>query len=141
MPYHGIKFAAGGAIAPSRFVVQSSTDSTVTQAGTANVRCFGISQPGTHDAPGLTGSSANAALADLDPIEVFTLGMECPLEAGVGGWTAGNMLKTDSSGKGQAVAVVNTTIQWVGAIALENAAAGEIVRVMVCIMPYYPAIS
>lgn len=140
--YTGAKFVAGGAIAPSRFVQHSSTDNTVTQPSTANVRCFGISQPGTHDAPGITGASANAALADLDMIQVFLPGMICPLEAGVGGWTAGDLLKCDSTGKGQTAAAVNTTVQWCSAIALENNVAGEKGRVLVISpTPYYPAIS
>jgi hypothetical protein len=120
----------------------SSTDQTVTQAGTANVRCFGISQTGTYDPPGTTGASANAAKADLDPIRVFLIGERAPLEAGVGGWTAGNMIKCDATGKGQAVALVNTTVQWVIAIAEESCAAGEIGYVRVVgPLPYYPAIS
>jgi hypothetical protein len=137
------KFVAGGAVAPSRFVILDATyDSTVTQAGTANIRCIGVSQTGTKEAPGLTGASANAATADKDMLQVFLPGDIAPLEIGSGGVTRGNMIKTDNTGKGVASATTGATLQWVQAIALESGAAGEIINVLVTEpTPYYPALA
>ena len=126
----GSHFVAGGAIYPSRFVkIDTSADQTVLQCG-ANEMGFGISQTGTHDAPGLNGSTAYAANAELDPIKVFLLGERAPLQAGSGGFTAGSLLSSDADGKG-----VESGSNWAMAIAEETCAEGEIGYVRLVLVP------
>lgn len=136
------KFIAGGNISPSRFVVLDTTyDSTVTQAGTTNVRCIGVSQTGLAKAPGSAGATAYAGV-DGDPMQLYLPGDIAPVQVGAAGVTKGNMVRTDSSGQAVVALTSNAVLQWVQGIALENGSAGEIVNVLLTTpMPYYPALS
>lgn len=120
-------FRAGGNINPSSFVkVDTSADNQCLQAG-AGEHAIAISQAGTKDAPGITGATAYAAQSG-DNIEVFGQGELCNLLAGTGGFVRGDFLKSDANGAG-----VTTTSSgdFVGAYALESAAAGTLGRVQV----------
>lgn len=130
------QLVSGGNISPATFVkLSASADNTALQAG-ANEAVIGISQPGTKDAPGLTGASAYAAEAG-DNMQIFGLGDICLLKAGSGGYTRGDRLKSDASGNGVPIAESGVA-QNVGAIALESAAASEYGRVQIVILSVDP---
>jgi len=135
-------FVAGGTINPARFVTLStSKDQTLLQASTAGQRVLGIAQTGTKYPPGVTGSTTVASDTDGDPIMVFLPGERAQLEAGSGGWTAGDLLKTDANGKGITAASTGQVMQWVGAIAEETVAAGDVGCCRVVIFPFAPSVS
>jgi len=140
MPFENPNFTAGGDIYPSRFVkLSASYDNTVTQAGT-NEQPIGISSDATRDAP-LDGASGLAA-ADTNALQVNLPGSVCLLEVGSGGLTRGDYVKSDTNGKGVTAATTGATAQFVGALALESASAGELARVLVLFIPkFYPALS
>lgn len=141
MPRKAQHFVADGAIGVSRFVkVSTAKDKTVSQCGT-NSLVFGVSQTGTKNPPGVTGSGTGASDTDGDMIEVYLPGEVAPLIAGSGGWTAGQYLKSDSDGKGVAITATGQNVQEVGAIALEACAAGEVGDVFICPMHYHPTVS
>lgn len=126
---------AGGTIYPHRFVkVSTAADNTALQ-GSANAAVIGISGVGTKDAPGVTGNTYAAAAAD--PLEIFGLGDIPLLEAGSGGFTRGDWLKSDADGKGVPIAGTGGN-QNIGAKALESAAEGELGRVQIVILSIDP---
>jgi hypothetical protein len=131
MPLGTPNFIAGGTIAPARFVTMNpinatGTAYTVAQAtagtGTEGDIVFGISQEGS-----LAFNSTNAATVGLE-LEVHGPGMVAMLELGSGGATAGQLLKSDASGKGINAA---TNKDRVGAYALEAGSSGDKIRVFV----------
>lgn len=123
------QWIASGNIYPSRFVKQPvGTGFTVAQA-TLNANIVGISQEGTDTAPG-TGGSGYAA-TDGENLKVYSLTDQCLLMAGAGGWLAGNRLESDADGKGIPIAGGSAVSTHIGAIALDNAAAGELVLVQI----------
>jgi hypothetical protein len=118
---------AGGNINPASFVkISTAADNTALQAAAATDLLIGVAQEGTHDAPGLTGSSAYAATAGK-PIQIYGVGDTCLLVLGTGGCTAGQFLTSDASGNGVAAASTNI----VGAMSLEAGVAAAKVRVVV----------
>lgn len=138
MPFATIQFVAGGSITPASFVkVSTAADFTALIAG-ANDPVIGISSAAAHDAP-ISGASTTAAESG-DSLEVHPIGSVALLTAGSGGWTRGDELKSDSSGYGVTRATTGTTVQQVGAIALESVAAGEIGRVLVIRTSVRPAL-
>ena len=135
-------YVAAGTIRRARFVkLNPSANNQVLEAD-ANEIVFGISQVGGRDAPipENTTDPPNAAVIG-DHLNVHQLGVECLLEAGSGGWAADARLKSDADGKGVAIATTGTTIQHVGARALEAASAGELGRVVVMITSERPALT
>lgn len=88
--------SASGDIYPSRFVKKSGSY-TVAQAG-AGEAAIGISHEGAKATP-LPGNSTLAASSG-DPLNVYSDGDNCLLEAGADGIAAGAYLKADSSGRG-----------------------------------------
>ena len=140
MPAHTTSILAGGNIYPSRFIkISTSADNTALQAG-SNEDVIGISTEATKDAP-LSGASAYAGV-DTYQMHYYPNGTECLLEIGSGGVTRGDYLKSDTNGKGVSAATTGPTAQFIGAQALESAAAGDFARVMVMRIPkYYPALS
>lgn len=136
------KWVAGGNITPSRFVAQNTSyDSTVDNASSANQRCLGVSQTGTRKAPGTGADDGYAAVAG-EPVQVYMPGEVAPLQIGSGGVTRGQLIKTDASGNGVAAATTGQNLQWVHAQALESGASGEIINVLVLPpTPYSPAVS
>lgn len=139
MPFATIPFEAGGSIAPSIFVkVSTAADFKVLAAG-ANDAVIGISSAAAHDAP--IPSAATTAAVSGQSVEVHPIGSVALLLAGTGGWTRGGELIADTDGTGIARATTGTTIQNVGAIALESASAGEYGRVLIVRYPLRPALS
>lgn len=124
-------FFADGNINPSCFVKMSTTqDNRVLQAAANTDKIIGISQVGTRDPQGLSGASAVAA-AQGDPIKVYSQGDVCSLVAGSGGWTRGDWLVSDANGNGVTAPTSGVGTIYVGAIALESAAASAQGRVVV----------
>lgn len=133
--------SAGGTIRRSRFVKQSTTENNTCLEADANEQTIGISQIGGREAPipSVTADPPEAA-QDGDLVNIHCnegLRDDVVLEIGSGGITAGAQIKSDADGKGVAAATTGTTVQWVGAIALEAASAGELCKVLV-VSPAYP---
>ena len=132
---------ANGDIRPSRFVkVSNASGQGRALESDANELVVGISMDGTNKAPIPDVASTNAAESGQH-LRVHVNGEGCLLEAGTGGWTAGELLKSDADGKGVSIATTGTTEQLYGAIALETAAAGELGKVTVLLGRTRPALS
>jgi hypothetical protein len=123
---------AGGTILVSRFV-KISGNNTVIQVAATSDRIVGISQQGARTAPvpAYTTDPPEAAVVG-DQLQVFTNGMTCKLRAGTGGWSAGDEITSDTSGQGVRNPRTGHPPK-VGAIALEDTAAGEYGDVQVTI--------
>lgn len=121
--------AAGGNIYPSRFLkLSTSADHTALQAD-ANAEIIGISGPGVIDVREDAANAYHATATYFANLEVLSYGdADVRLEAGTGGWTAGDKLESDADGKG---VTANGPGRNVGAIALETISAGEIGRVQI----------
>lgn len=133
------QFQAGGDIRPARFVkLSGAADFTVLEAD-ANERVFGIATDATRDPP-LPNASALAAAAG-DQLRIHGVGEETTIELGSGGATRGAMLVSDADGKAVAAASTGTTVQWIGAEALESGLEGELIRVVVRNFPFRPALT
>lgn len=138
MPFETIQGLAGGDIRPSRFVkLSTAADNTFLEAD-ANEATFGIATDATQDAP-IPGADLDAAEAD-DQVSVNPIGSVCNLFIGAGGVTRGADIKSDADGKGVLAATSGTTLQWVGAVALETAIENDIAKVLVVRYPIRPAI-
>lgn len=131
---------AGGNITTHSFVkLSTSADHTALQAD-ANEQVIGISQVGTATPPGVDGSTTYAAVAG-GHLQIFGLGDICLLRLGSGGCTRGNNLKSDADGNGVVAASTGTTVQNIGAVALQSGSEGELVEVQVQIMKTRPALT
>lgn len=131
MPQTPPTLISGGNIYPNRFVMMDSSEDQQGIQATANAVTVGISGDSTKYPP-LTGLVSNTYHAeDGDPItlrgaeESQTL-----LELG-GTVAAGDYLKSDSNGKGVAIATSGTTPQNVGARALKAGVSGDLLEVEV----------
>lgn len=130
---------AGGDINPARFVkLSTAADFTVLEAD-ANEQTYGISVDAAQAAP-ISGASTLAASAGKS-LRVYGLGEECTLELGSGGATRGDNLKSDADGKGVGAATTGTTVQWIGAQALESGLEGEKIKVRVVLVAHRPALT
>lgn len=137
--YEPFSAISGGVIRPARFVKTSTAaDQTMLEAD-ANEESVGISMESTRDAP-IEGASGEAAAAGQQ-IGYYPEGRVCLLEIGSGGVTRGANIKSDADGKGVLAAATGTTMQWVGAKALETASEGELARVLSKVFPIYPALA
>ena len=134
-------FIANGNISVSVFVKQdTSLDNGVIQASTNNA-IIGVSQESSNYPPLPSVGTVYAAQAGQN-VKVYGHEQQCLLLIGSGGCTAGDRLKSDSSGAGVTIASSGPTAQNVGAIALSTANAGEYARVLVFKQDnYYPALS
>lgn len=133
-------FIARGNITMSRFVkLDTATDNGVLQAGT-NERVFGIASEAGRESP-IPALSTMYAAQDGDNLHVYGPGQNCLLELG-DTVAAGDLLKSDTDGKGVPAATSGATAQEVGALALQAGAAGAKIRVRVSPIPkFYPALS
>jgi hypothetical protein len=140
-----VSLLAKGTINVCRFVGIDNTNTTT--GGFHAVQCnatthnkpFGISQEASNVVPFNSGSVfgalaaanyAQIAAADGEPVRIFGIGEECLLYAGEA-ISAGADLIPDAAGMGVAASTALTS-QWVGARALQGAAAQyEKIRVMV----------
>ena len=130
------RYIAGGTIEPCRFVKADATGPfKVIQAAAITDKIVGISQPGSHDAPGLSGSGTDAAVSG-ESINVLGLGEEGLLELG-GTVDEGDYLRSDANGKGVALAFTfsGTATAFYGARALEAGISGDFRRVQCQIGP------
>lgn len=130
---------ANGNIAPSRFVkLDTSNDNRVTQCG-AGERVYGISQPSVHNIAlsggGFTTPDDGYAAVAGEMLNIYGPGDPGVLLEAGGTVTAGDLLKSDSNGKGVVVASNN---DFYGARALESATSGQLFRVEV-VLGFYGA--
>lgn len=133
-----IPVVSGGDIRPARFIkLSTSADHTVLESD-ANERIFGVSIDAAQDAP-IPNADGDAADSG-DFFRYFGPEEEATLELGTGGATRGDMLKSDADGKGVVAASTGTTVQWIGAEALESGSAGEKIKVLVKSYPFRPAL-
>lgn len=131
---------ANGDIRPSRFVkLDSSADCKGLEAD-ANEIVIGISKESGREPP-LPSVSTVLAAAAGDPLPYYGDGETCLLELGSGGCSAGDRLKSDADGCGVVIATTGTTIQHIGARAMQAGAAGTKVRVQVLISSERPALT
>jgi hypothetical protein len=128
-------YTSGGDIRRCRFV-RLSGNNTVVECNQGE-RPHGISQYGSREAPlpsVVTDPPLAAKSGDILEIHSLNTDETIILEAGLGGWTAGDTLVSDADGKG----IVGAGA--VGAIAVESTAAGELGPVMlVCLDRPNPA--
>lgn len=130
MPHASPNLVARGNISPCRFVMlDTATDNGATQA-TANAEVIGISCEGADRPPLADLITTNYAARDGETFRLHGDGDITTLEAG-DTVTAGDNLKSDSSGRGVPIATTGTTIQKIGAKALESGTVGEKIRVQV----------
>lgn len=125
-------FVAGGNILPARFVKLSATGK-VTQA-VAGENVYGVSQPGTRNAP-LTGLDDGYAAIAGENVKCFTAmdPEESPWLEVDAAYPVGTLLKPSTNGIGTAT---TTNLDIVGAIQLEaSTAANQLVQVRV-VAPY-----
>lgn len=125
--YKGLSLLAKGNIPFASFVKVDTGNDNAALVATANSVNVGISQEGTHDAPGLTGSTVYAAATGQN-LTIYSLGDVCRLLAGSGGWTRGQLLKSDANGAGVPATSVGDNVS---AVAIESASTGEYGRVQV----------
>ncbi len=119
---------SGGNIKCSSFVMlDTSNDLTVIQS-TSNAKIIGISQAGTHNAPGSSTTDTLAAIAGQQ-IALFGLGDVCLLACG-SGWTVGDLLESNAAGLG---ITVTTDGHNFGAVALEDCETNSLGRVQILI--------
>lgn len=136
--FETIQGVSGGTIRPSRFCkLSTAADQTFLEAD-ANEACIGVSQDHTRDAP-VPNADTDAAEAG-DPVSINPIGSVCLLELG-GTVTRADELKSDADGKGVVRATTGTTLQNVGAIALESGVSGEFIKVLVFRTSIYPALA
>lgn len=133
-----IPLVAGGDIRPARFIKLSGAADYTALESDANERVFGISIDAAQDAP-IPSADADAA-DDGDQFRYFSIGDECLLELG-GTVAAADLLKSDADGKGVVIATTGTTIQNIGARAIEAGVSGEKIRVQVTIYSERPALT
>src|SRR3972149_1925695 len=131
---------AGGNISTCRFVKASTAaDYQCLQAG-ANDLVIGICGEGSELAP-IPSQSTQYHASSGRPGELFVNGEPVLLLIGAGGVTRGDRIKSDADGKGVTIASTGTTVQHVGAVALESAAADEKAHVLVRIEDFRPALA
>lgn len=135
-------YVAVGTIRPCRVVkAYASADYAVQEAST-NEFGIGISMEATEEAP-IPGASTNAATglttAPL-PVGVHGPGELCKLELG-GTVSAGDLIKSDASGKGVVALLTGTTIQNIVARALQGGDSGDKIDVVVQSWKLLPAVA
>ncbi len=122
-------FVSSGSINPCRLVAGVSSEPFYVEQSTASKRHIGVSQKGTYYAPG---TAADTGLAGVDgkPIQVHQEGEEALLKLG-GTVAAFDPLTADASGQGVAANMTSTAKVYIGAIAMQDGASGEFIRVKV----------
>ncbi|QDU97528.1 hypothetical protein [Lignipirellula cremea] len=131
-------YVAKGDIVPMRFVKVHSADFSVVQA-TANAAVRGVSQEGSRTAPTPDVSTLLAASSG-ETLLVYGETEDCLLEI-ADDVSPGDKLKSDANGKGVPIATTGTTLQQIGAVALEGGASGDRIRVQVSLGSERPALA
>lgn len=143
MPVPQPQLRATGNLYPMRFVMLSTTEDNSGAQATANAQVIGVSGVGTNYPP-INDAHVTVAgyhAVDGDVIQLHGNGDICLLEAG-DVVASGDRLKADSNGKGVPIATTGTTVQQIGAVALEAApAAGVKIRVQVQCRSERPAVA
>ncbi len=138
MPNTPPTLMAAGDILPSRFV-KLTADHKAQQAGD-NERVIGIAQEGGNRPPLADLVTTIKAAENGQTFRLYGEGEVCLVEAGAA-IQPGDRLKSDANGRAVPIATTGTTIQNIGAVALEGAtAAGELVRCQVQIYSERPAL-
>lgn len=117
-------YMAGGNIPPSRFVMADVSANNQVLVATVGAPLLGISHDGTLQAP-LPSATGYAGISGY-PVAVWGQGDQASLEMG-GTCSAGQLLKTDSSGRG----VVASSSDGTYALAIDAGTSGSIIRVQV----------
>ncbi len=135
-----LQLTARGNILPFRLVrIDAASENGCLQAGD-NTDVIGVAQSGTNN-PEISGMvTAQYAAQTGQPVRVQGPGSIAMLELG-GTVTAGQYLKSDSQGRGVAVASTGTVIQNYGAVALQGGTSGSIIRAMVVVGKVRPALT
>lgn len=132
-------FMVQGDVRPSRFVNgYASADNTVEEADANDFVC-GISSEGSRE-PNLPSVATILAGTTGDQMKVYGDGQICLLEI-ADTVTRFTLLKSDADGCGVPALLTGTTIQNVGAEALQSGAAGEKIKVRVFRQKLLPAVS
>lgn len=141
MPNTPPNLIAGETIRPSRFVRLDPSAAKTILEGEANDILIGVAQEGARTAPlNDLVTSVEAAQAG-ESVQIYGIGDICLLEAGAEIAT-NDRLKSDSVGRGTPIATTGTTIQYIGAVALEPAAAaGTLILVQVQVYSERPALT
>lgn len=137
MPNTPPALQASGTIRTSRFV-KISGEFTCAECD-ANDPIIGVSYQGSNSAPIPDSTQGNAAISGQVP-RLYGEGDECLLELG-DTVSAGAYLKSDADGKGVPALTTGTTVQNVGAIALQDGVSGALIRVAVHLERRLPAAS
>ncbi len=138
MPNTPPTLMAAGDILPSRFV-KLTGDHKAQQAGDNDV-VIGVAQEGGNRPPLSDLVTTVKAAESGQTFQLYGDGDVCLVEAGAA-IQPGDRLKSDANGRAVPIATTGTTIQNIGAIALEAAsAAGELVRCQVKIYSERPAL-
>ena len=139
MPNTPPRLMASAPIRTSRFVKISGPHKGA--ESDANESTVGICYAGSDYAPLSDLVSTNDHAKANDPIGLLGEGEGGLLTAGAA-VTAGDYLKSDADGKGVTILASGTTVQKVGALALETAAAdGDIILAQVVRFDHRPALS
>lgn len=138
MPNTPQNYLASGTIRPARFITVSE-DFNAAESN-ANDRIAGVSMDASNKAPIPEVTTNNAAEVG-EHFRSFGIGDLCLLEVGAA-VAFDDRLKADADGKGVPIATTGTTIQHIGARAVQAAAAsGEKIQVEVLIYSERPALS
>jgi hypothetical protein len=119
---------AGGNITPSSFVKLDTSNAGQVLLCGAGENPYGISQPGTRNAPFPSLDDGFAAVITENLMVYGAPAKDVLLRLGAGGALIGSHLKSDASGFG--IACTGTTDVY-GAIAQEAGASGDLIRVQV----------
>lgn len=128
-------YKAGGDINPSRLVVRNGDSFTVTQGADNSASFAGVSQEGTRQPPGVTGSSALAASSG-EPLHVYGDGEECLLTlsgASSVTYNQGDLIGSDSVGMGEKITPANddSGVVYYAGVLQEDGVGGEKRRFLV----------
>lgn len=127
MPNTPANLMANGTIRPSRFVKGDITADFKCLEADANDEVIGVSMEGSNYPPLSDLVSTTNAATQGQYVKLYGEGDVCLLEAGAA-VTRFDKLKSDADGRGVAIASSGTTLQNIGARALQSAAAaGELI--------------
>lgn len=139
MTDHDFNLKATGNVTGCRFVkIDTTSDGDCAAAG-ANEGTIGISQEGTRNAPGTAADDGFLAIAG-ETVPIYGPGRKCLLELG-GTVARGARIKAGSAGVGITSAVTGTTVQEIGARALQSGVSGQKILVLIEMYPYLPAVA
>lgn len=124
MSFENVSYTSGGNISPSRFVSMSAGNPYTA------VQCDGSLEPVGISQKWLELYNATYHATSGRPVSVLGVGATALLELG-GTVSAGDFIKSDSSGKGVKASLTLSSHQSVGARALDNGFSGEKIEVRV----------